>query len=262
MPDPGQPSFSEVFDDALFAEPAPAGAGDTVRFDAAEVFAAADGASVGSLVEGRDRQPRFDGDTSELPPGVCWALQELVAAPHVSSKSARTWPVVLQYERELRSRLSELGLVLEINREFGYAFTRQADDPSPRSRVILRTRTLSLAASALALYLYSQYVVSPDDPVVDTADMIDHMMAYKRADDTDEAGFQRRVQAAIKALDETWIIKPVKGTSRYVIYGVITAILTAEQVTVLEKRYRAVARGDVPGADDDADVEPGEDDRA
>ena len=70
---------------------------------------------------------------------------------------------------ELRSRLSELGLALEVNREFGYAFTRQADDPSPRSRVILRTRTLSLAASALALYLYSQYVVSPDDPVVDTA---------------------------------------------------------------------------------------------
>jgi hypothetical protein len=246
VPDPGQPSFSEVFDDTLFAEPAPAGAGDAVRFDPAEVFAAADGASVGSLVEGRDRQPRFDGDTSELPPEVCWALQELVAAPHVSSKSGKNWPVVLQYERELRSRLSELGLVLEVNREFGYAFTRQADDPSPRSRVILRTRTLSLAASALALYLYSQYVVSPDDPVVDTADMIDHMMAYKRADDTDEA----------------WIIKPVKGTSRYVIYGVITAILTAEQVTVLEERYRAIARGDVPGADDDADVEPGEDDRA
>ena len=105
MPDPGQPSFSEVFDDTLFAEPAPAGAGHAVRFDPAEVFAAADGASVGSLVEGRDRQPRFDGDTSELPPEVCWALQELVAAPHVSSKSGKNWPVVLQYERELRSRL-------------------------------------------------------------------------------------------------------------------------------------------------------------
>jgi hypothetical protein len=262
VPDPGQPSFSEVFDDALVAGAAPTEAGDPVQFDPSEVFASANGASVGTLVEGRDRQPRFHGDTSELPPEICWALQELVAAPHVSSQSGKNWPVVLQYERELRSRLSELGLALEVNREFGYAFTRQADDPSPRSRVILRTRTLSLAASALALYLYSQYVVSPDDPVVDTADMIDHMMAYKRAADTDEAGFQRKIQSAIKALDEAWIIKPVKGTSRYVIYGVITAILTAEQVTVLEERYRAIARGDVPGADDDADMEPGEDDRA
>jgi hypothetical protein len=261
MPEPGQPSFSEVFDDALFADPAPGGAGDVVRFDPAEVFAAADGASVGAIVDGRDWQPRFNGDTSELPAEVCWALQELVAAPHVSAKSGKNWPVVLQYERELRSRLSELGLALEINREHKYAFTRQADDPSPRSRVILRTRTLSLAASALALYLYSQYVVSPDDPVVDTADMIDHMMAYKRPDDTDEAEFQRRVRSAIKALDEAWIIKPVKGTSRYVIYGVITAILTAEQVTVLEERYRAIARGEAPAADDDA-VEPGEDDHA
>jgi hypothetical protein len=262
MPDTGQPSFNEVFDDTLWAEPAPAGTGDAARFDPAEVFAAADSASVGSVVDGRDRQPRFDGDTSKLPAEVCWALQELVAAPHVSSKSGKSWPVVVQYERELGSRLSELGLVLEVNREFGYAFTRQADDPSPRSRVILRARTLSLAASALALYLYSQYVVSPDDPVVDTADMIDHMMAYKRPDDTDEAGFQRKVQSAIKALDDAWIIKPVKGTSRYVIYGVITAILTAEQVTVLEERYRAIARGDIPGSDGEADVEPGEDDRA
>ena len=232
-----------------------------MRFDPAEVFAAADGASVGSLVEGRDRQPRFDGDTSELPAEVCWALQELVAAPHVSSKSGKNWPVVLQYEHELRSRLSELGLVLEINRGHRYAFTRQADDPSPRSRVVLRTRTLTLAASALALYLYSQYVVSPDDPVVDSADMIDHMMAYKKADDTDEAGFQQKVQSAIKALDTAWIIKPVKGTSRYVIYGVITAILTAEQVTALEERYRAIAQGEAAGIDDDA-VEPGEDDHA
>jgi hypothetical protein len=262
VPEPGQPPFSEVFDDALFAETTSTGADDSLRFDPAEVFASADGASVGSIVEGRDRLPRFDGDVSELAPEACWALQELVAAPHVSSKSGKTWPVVLQYERELCTRLSELGLVLEINREFGYAFTRQADDLSPRSRVILRTRTLSLSASALALYLYSQYVVSPDDPVVDTADMIDHMMAYKRPDDTDEAGFQRKIHAAIRALDEAWIIKPVKGTSRYVVYGVITAILTAEQVTVLEERYRAIARGDVPGAEDDADVEQGEDGRA
>ena len=167
---------------------------------------------------------------------------------------------MLQYEDALRSRLSELGLILEINREFGYAFTRQADDPSPHSRVILRAKTLSLAASALALYLYNQYVVSPDDPVVDTADMMDHMMAYKRADDTDEAGFQKKIRAAVKALEDAAIIKPVKGTSRYIIYGVITSILTAEQVTVLAQRYRAIGRGEILHAvDADIDGTPGDD---
>lgn len=47
----------------------------------------------------------------------------------------------------IRRAVGELGLVLEINQEYRYAFTRQAADPSPHSRTILRTKTLSLAAS-------------------------------------------------------------------------------------------------------------------
>ena len=86
----------------------------------------------------------------------------------------------------LRSRLAELGLLLELNRDHRYAFTRQAEDPSPHSRVILRSKTLSLAASTLLLYLYTQYILSHDDPIVDRADMVEHMLAYKPANDTDE----------------------------------------------------------------------------
>ncbi|WP_166345811.1 DUF4194 domain-containing protein [Phytoactinopolyspora limicola] len=189
-------------------------------------------------------EPRFDGDTSQLPPDVCWALQELVAAPHVGGKDSRHWAVILQHEEVLRSRLSELGLILEINHEQRFAFTRQADDPSPHSRSVLRTKTLSLAASTLALYLYQQYLAAPHSPVVETADMIDYMMAYQRADDTDEASFQKKVVAAINSLDDAAIIKPVKGTSRYLIHGAITAILTADRVEALTQRYQAIARGE------------------
>ena len=118
------------------------------------------------------------------------------------------------------------------------------------------------------------------EPVVETADMIDHMLGYKPAHDTDEAGFQRKMQTAIKSLEEASIIKPVPGTTRYIIYGVITAILSAEHVAALDDRYKAIARANVnpgspgpvisadpdadPGTDleeiDDADIDP-EDDR-
>lgn len=235
--------FEAVFgDDLLIDDPATAYA----PLDASEVFVDGGDTTVGSHVDSGARHARFDGDISELPAEACWALQELVAAPHVSDKAKHHWPVILQYEEVLRSRLSELGLILEINREHQYAFTRQADDSSPHSRTILRSRTLSLAASALALYLYQQYVMSPDDPVVETADMLDHMLAYKRADDTDEAGFLRKARAAINALDDAAIIKPIKGTSRYLIYGVIASILTAEQVSALHERYAAIGRGELP----------------
>lgn len=245
MPEDRDPPFETVFGDDLFTDDAA-----TVHsaLDPSEVFIDAGEVTVGSHVDSGTRRPRFDGDTSELPAEACWALQELVAAPHITDKAKHHWLVVLQYEEVLRSRLSELGLILEINREHRYAFTRQAEDPSPHSRTILRSRTLSLAASALALYLYQQYVMSPDDPVVDTADMIDHMLAYKRADDTDEAGFVKKVKAAINALDDAAIIKSIKGTSRYIIYGVITSILTADQVTALHERYTAIARGEMATA--------------
>jgi hypothetical protein len=251
MDEDGDPPFATVFGEDLFADQ-PAATGPTL--DAAEVFADAADAAVGSHIDSGARRPRFDSDTSELSPEACWALQELVAAPHLSDKTKHHWPVVLQYEEVLRSRLSELGLTLEINREYRYAFTRQADDPSPHSRTILRSRTLTLMASALALYLYQQYIMSPGDPVVDTSDMVDHMLAYKRADDTDEVGFVKKVKAAINILDDAAIIKPIKGTSRYLIYGVITAILTADQVTALHERYAAITRGELnPAASADED---------
>lgn len=244
MSDSPQPSFKDVFDDSLFdtAEAAPEAA-PIDPADLEEAFARAADTPVGGHVEAGRVRPRFDGDTSQLPPEACWALQELVAAPHISEKSKKHWPVLLQYEEQLRSRLSELGLILEINREHGYAFTRQADDPSPHSRTLLRTRTLSLAASTLALYLYNQYILAPDEPVVETSDMIDHMLGYKPADDTDEAKFTSKIHTAIESLEKAAIIKPIVGTSRYIIYGVITSILSAERVAALEARYQAIAAG-------------------
>jgi len=241
MREPAAPMFEDVFGDgiSLAGESSP----EVSSADFAEVFAEGDGTHVGSHVGSPAHRPRFDGDTSQLPAEACWTLQELVAAPHVREESKKHWPVLLQYEDVIRSRLCELGLILEINREHGYAFTRPAEDPSPHARTLLRARTLSLAASALALYLYNQYVISPDDPVVETADMIDHMLGYKPPSDTDEAGFQRKVLAAIRSLEEASIIKPVTGTTRYIIYGVITAILSAERVEALDARYKAISAG-------------------
>ena len=140
MPDHREPLFEEVFGAGLFAEPSPAG---PPPLSPAEVFDDGADEAVGAHVDSGERPARFDGDTSDLPAEACWALQELVASPHLSDRNKHHWPVVLQYEGLLRSRLSELGLILEINREYRYAFTRQAEDPSPRSRTILRSRTLS-----------------------------------------------------------------------------------------------------------------------
>ncbi|MFC5752586.1 DUF4194 domain-containing protein [Actinomadura rugatobispora] len=253
MTGPPDPSFAAIFDEEALTGPHTPGrtASAVISEDTlAKVFEEDDDRTAGTLVEGPARPPRFDGDTGELPAEACWALQALVAAPHVSEQSRKAWAAVVQYADQLRVRLSELGLVLEINREHGYAFTRQGGDPSPHGRAILRTKTLSLAASALCLYLYNQYVLAPDAPVVETTDMVDHMLAYRRKNDTDDAAFDKKTRTAIKTLEDAAIIKPIKGTGRYVIYGVITSILTAERVEALSDRYRAIADGTLQHADE------------
>jgi hypothetical protein len=247
MSDPTTPIFAEIFADDLFAPGAPA---EELTLDPAHVFAEADAEPVGTRTDDGRRIPRFDGDTSRLAAEVCWALQQLVAAPHIGEES-HSWPVVLDNEAVLRSRLSELGLLLVVNREHRYAYARQGEDASRHSRTILRTRTLSLAASALALHLYQHYITAADDPIVERGDMEDHMLAsYRPAEDTDEVAFKKRINAAIGQLGDVHILKPVAGnTDRFTVSPAITAIVTAEQVTALQQRYQDLT-GSAIGTDE------------
>ncbi|MEU4808118.1 DUF4194 domain-containing protein [Nocardia fluminea] len=236
--------FDEVFADLDIDTRGPA------QLDPGEIFNQPHQTVSGSHVESSRQEPRFEGDTSELPPAACWTLQALVTAPYVSEADRNYWPYVQQYEESLRSRLSEMGVVLTINHEHRYAFTEPAVDPSPHSRTILRTRTLSLAASALALYLYQQYLSAPDDPIVTGQDMADHMLAYKRPEDTDEGAFQKKIRTAIKTLCDAAIIKEIPHTNRYVIYGVITSLLTSDRIDALEQRYRTISSAQFRDVDD------------
>jgi len=234
----GRPPFADIFGDDLL----PAGEAAPVPLDPGVLAAIASSGPVGAVaVPGTG--PRFDGDTSELPPDACWALQELVTAPYLRREARRHWAALMAHREALRSRLSELGLLLEVDEDRGFAFTRQAADPSPHARVLLRARTLSLAASALALWLYNQYLLAPGDAVVEEQDMADHLLGYKPAGDTDEARFAGMAQAAIRQLQGVGLIDPVPGTSRHVIAPVITAVLSAERVTALTARYRQLAAG-------------------
>lgn len=197
---------------------------------------------LGEIVSDDSELPlRFDGDTSALPASICYALQELITAAHVSSKS-RNWRVIEISEEIIRSRLSELNLQLEINHEHKYAFTRQVFDPDPRQRNILRTQTLTLAASVLAMFLRQKFLTTIDNSaVVERSEIIDHMLTYKSVRDTDEAGFIKRIDAAINALENRKVIRIVPGTNRYLIHGVIASLLTPEQVAAYTQAYRKLS---------------------
>ncbi|WP_019203036.1 DUF4194 domain-containing protein [Tsukamurella sp. 1534] len=206
-------------------------------------FSIGDEEAVRSL-RGADTAPRFDGDSSQLPNSVCYALQELIAAPHVSSRS-KNWAVIEAEETLLRSRLSELNLLLEINRETKHAFTRQVGENDPRQRNLLRAQSLSLAASVLALFLRLKYLSSPDETaVVERQEMIDHLLSFRPARDTDEAGFVKKADAAINQLETRRLIRRVGTGERYAVHSVIASLLTPEQVDLYTAAYRDLANAD------------------
>jgi len=90
MNDPPDQPFEAVFgDDGRAAGAAQPGA-VLAPGDLAEAFTATAGIQAGGHLDTGAGQPRFDGDTSELPPAVCWTLQELVAAPTSGRERAGT----------------------------------------------------------------------------------------------------------------------------------------------------------------------------
>ncbi|GAA4396953.1 DUF4194 domain-containing protein [Tsukamurella soli] len=231
-----EPTLSGLGTDDL----APVDLGD-FRFDDFRDDGVPFGTSAGRAA---DTAPRFDGDTSRLPNPVCYALQELIAAPHVSARS-RNWAAIEANEEILRSRLSELNLILEINHDTRHAFTRQVSESDPRQRNLLRAQSLSLAASVLALFLRLRHLSSPDETcVVERAEMIDHLVSFRPARDTDEAGFIRKAEAAINQLETRRLIRQVGTTDRYAVHGVIASLLTPEQVDAYTAAYRDLAGAD------------------
>jgi hypothetical protein len=198
--------------------------------------------------------PRFDGDTSQMPPEACWALQHLVTRPHLSKDNGAHWAVIVAFEDLLRSRLNELGLLLIVDHDRGYAYTKQSEDPHPRSRRLLRAKTLNLAASALLLFLYQQYMGSSDHPVVTHSEMIDHMSLYRSSGDTDEAGFVAKIETAIGTLTEVALLRRLEEGDRYLIHGVVASLLDSVQLEALRERYMAVATGANVDDEEDADA--------
>ena len=69
----------------------------------------------------------------------------------------------------------------------------------------------------------------------------DEAKARHTMSDTDEAGFIKRIDAAINQLESRKIIRALPGTDRFVVHGVIASLLGPEQVAAYTEAYRRLA---------------------
>lgn len=211
----------------------------------------------------------YPGDCGQLPEDARRVLVKLLAGPSIDGKQhSKLWPALLCHRDIIRSRLSELFLDLVVDLDVQVAFTRQADTGELDAPKLLRRSKLTFIDSALMLYL-RQLLTAADAQgqaaVVSLQEMSEQMKLYEKSQNTDQAGFEKRIIASIEKARTNSLIQRIRGSEdRFEISPTLKLLFSAEQIAALSRIY-AGYREDSAGADGtswphqgNADVEPEE----
>jgi hypothetical protein len=202
--------------------------------------------------EGDDGQ-LYPGDTGLLPEPARRALVQLLSGPSLEQRRhSRLWPSLLQHEAVIRSRLADLFLELILDPDRGIAFTRQADTGELETPILLRRSPLTFIDSVLLLYLRQVLVdaeLRGQPALVDRDELAEQLRLYESADNTDRAGFDKRINNAIEKAKKNSLLAALKGNAdRFEISASLKLIFGPEEVEQLTAIYSAMA------------AEPGEED--
>ena len=195
--------------------------------------------------------PLFLGDSGELPYDARRAACQLLAGPSVDAqRQPAQWAALLRNEPGIRSLLCDLFLELVLDRDAGFAFVRQADTAELETPSLLRTAPLTFIESVLLLFLRQQLADADtrgERAVVEELQMVEAMSVYQKNISTDQAGFSKRVSAAIVKMRENQLLARLRGSEdRYEVSPALKHMFSAEDVAVLGETYRQLREGGTP----------------
>jgi hypothetical protein len=186
------------------------------------------------------------GDTGLLPEPARRALVQLLSGPSLEQRRhPRLWPALLQHEAVIRSRLADLFLELILEPDRGIAFTRQADTGELETPILLRRSPLTYIDSVLMLYLRQVLVEAElrgQPALVDRDELADQLRLYEPADNTDRAGFEKRINTAVEKAKKNSLLSALKGNAdRFEVSASLKLIFGTEEVEQLTATYSALA---------------------
>jgi hypothetical protein len=222
-----------------------------------------DWASGGDLDEDR----LDEGDESDASSGSCLpsaarrALTTLLTNRFITrSRNRSAWDALVTYESEIRERLADMYLLLVIDKDYEVAFKRQ--DPADDAPILLRRdKPLPRDASLLLIHLRKEhtYTDATDDPVVITrAQVVEFLRPFREEGDGDGARFDRRVDAAIRAVAELKLLTPDPDAEYlFTVSPAVVPLIGADEVTRMERYFVQAANGAPTVAADPDGEEPG-----
>lgn len=193
--------------------------------------------------QANSQDPLFMGDMGVLPLETRRILVHLLSGPYLDGKRHnKLWPILKRDEDVIRQYLSELFLELIIDFDSEVAFIRQADIGDLEVPMLLRRSQLTFIHSVLLLYLrskLSQASTQGERAVVSSEEIQEHLTLFEKDVNTDRAGFNKRVRAAIEKFKENNILQKIRATEdRYEISPALKLLFSAEEISSLIKLYQ------------------------
>lgn len=188
----------------------------------------------------------YPGDNGELSLQARRVLVQLLAGPSLDGqRHALLWPELIRHEEAISRRLSELFLELVIDRDQQVAFTRQADTGELDTPLLLRRAKLTLLDSILLLQLrqiLTQADAQGERAVVSRDEMVEYLSVYERANNTDRALFEKRIQASMEKVRKHSILRKIRGSDgRFEVSPTLKLLFSAEEIQALTRVYADMA---------------------
>lgn len=193
----------------------------------------------------------YAGDSGDLSLDARRVLIQLLSGPSLEGRRhSKLWPVLIRDESLIRTRLSELFLELVIDRDLQVAFTRQADTDELEVPKLLRRAQLSFLDSILLLHLrqrLTQAEAHGNRAVISTDEIIEFLEVYEQDDNTDHAGFVKKIHASIEKIKKHSILRKIRSTDdRFEISPTLKLLFSAEEIQALTTIYQQMSTGTKP----------------
>lgn len=200
-----------------------------------------------NIPERQENSSLFIGDSGELSLDARRALIQLLSGPSLDKRlHPRLWEALIQHQIMIQKRLAELFLELVLDIDLQIAFIRQVDTGELKAPSLLRRARLTFIESVLLLYLrgrLTQADTHGERGVVGSIDIIEYLALYEKSANTDKAGFDKRVRAAIEKFKKYNLLHKIRGSdNRFEISPALKLLFPAEEIQALTVLYSRIQK--------------------
>ncbi|QGF22855.1 DUF4194 domain-containing protein [Raineyella fluvialis] len=200
-------------------------------------------------------------DPEVLPDQARRALATLLTSRYITrSGHPAAWEGLIDNEPRIRARLADMFLDLVIDHEHDVAFKRQVDDPDAPI-VLRREKPLGKDATLLLVHLRQLHAFTDaaDAAVAITLnEATDFLARFRDPSDTDEAGFQRDVETALRGVERLGLLRPDPDVpDTWVVSPAVVALVTPDRLAAIRDQMQVLAGGErsAPETAPDPDIE-------